>query len=120
MELFKISWEGDSKEIVSAFPSEVKQDIGFALLQLQRGEIPSDIRPMTSIGAGVFEIKTSDERAWYRAIYLSKVDDTIYVLHCFEKQSRKTERRDLETARTRLSRVRERMLQMRKDEKRKG
>ena len=27
-------------------------------------------------------------------IYLSRIDDVIYVLHCFEKQSRKTDRRD--------------------------
>jgi phage-related protein len=38
----------------------------------------------------VSELKKADERAWYRAIYLSKVGNTIYVLHCFEKKSRKT------------------------------
>ena len=47
--------------------------------------------------------------AWYRAIYLSKVDDTIYVLHCFEKESRKTDRRDIEAARQRLKLVRQRL-----------
>jgi hypothetical protein len=38
----------------------------------------------------------ADEQAWYRAIYLSKVGNAIYVLHCFEKESRKTDRRDIE------------------------
>jgi phage-related protein len=56
--------------------------------------------------------------AWYRAIYLSKVDDTIYVLHCFEKESRKTDRRDIEVARQRLKLVRQRLQEQRTYEKR--
>jgi len=38
----------------------------------------------------------------------------IYVLHCFEKQGRKTERRDLDIARERLARVRARIQEQRK------
>ena len=43
---------------------------------------------MTTTGAGVFEIKAADERSWYRVIYLSKVGDTIHVLHSLEKDTR--------------------------------
>ena len=43
----------------------------------------SDTRRMESTGAGVYELKEADERTWYRVIYLSKIDDVIYVLHCF-------------------------------------
>ena len=53
---------------------------------------------MKSIGSGVYELKVSDERTWYRTVYLSKVGNTIYVLHCFEKDSRKTDRRDIAVA----------------------
>ncbi len=73
---------------------------------------------MSSIGAGVYELKEADERAWYRAIYLSKVGDTIYVLHCFEKESRKTDRRDIEVARQRLKQVNQRLQEQRTHEKR--
>lgn len=66
---------------------------------------------MESVGPGVWELKEQDERTWYRVLYLSKIDDVIYVLHCFEKQTRKTERRDLDIARERLSRVRKRIQQ---------
>jgi phage-related protein len=75
---------------------------------------------MSSIGAGVYELKEADERAWYRAIYLSKVGNTIYVLHCFEKENRKTDRRDLEVARQRLKRVKQRLQEQRTHEKRSG
>ena len=43
------------------------------------------------------------------SIYLSKVGNTIYVLHCFEKESRKTDRRDIEVAGQRLKLVRQRL-----------
>jgi phage-related protein len=39
------------------------------------------------IGKGVWELKESDERAWYRIVYRSKIGSFIYVLHCFEKES---------------------------------
>ena len=64
---------------------------------------------MASIGKGVWELKESDERAWYRVVYLTKIGDVIYVLHCFEKESRKTDKRDVASARARLKRVLERM-----------
>ena len=75
-------------------------------------------RRMASVGPGVYELKEGDERTWYRVIYLSKIDDVIYVLHCFEKQSRKTERRDLNVAKERLSRVRQRIEEQRRHAKR--
>jgi phage-related protein len=50
-------------------------------------------------------LKEADESAWYRVIYLARIEDRIYVLDCFTKSSRKTARNDLETARARLARV---------------
>ncbi|HEY2497845.1 MAG TPA: type II toxin-antitoxin system RelE/ParE family toxin [Candidatus Angelobacter sp.] len=78
---------------------------------------PSAARRMESVGPGVWELKEEDERAWYRVIYLSRIDDVIYILHCFEKQSRKTDRRDLEIAKERLARVRQRIQQQKKGTK---
>ncbi len=75
---------------------------------------------MSSIRAGVYELREADERTWYRVIYLSKVGNAIYVLHCFEKASRKTSRRDLEVACQRLKKVRQRLEERRTHEKRSG
>ena len=77
----------------------------------------SATRRMESVGPGVWELKEQDERAWYRVMYLSKIDNVIYVLHCFEKRSRKTDKRDLEVAKERLARVRQRIQQQRKGAK---
>jgi phage-related protein len=72
---------------------------------------------MQSIGQGVFELKAQDEATWYRVIYLARVEDTIYVLDSFIKKSRKTERNDLNRARARLSKVRQRLEKEKSDAK---
>jgi phage-related protein len=115
-----IAWEGDSKEVISLFPDVAKQNLGFQLRLLQRGQQPTDFRPMSSIGPGVFELRDQDERAWYRVIYLSKVRDIIHVLHCFEKRSRETPLKEINTARQRLKMVRARLIADRKQEKKHG
>jgi len=115
----EIHFEGDSLEVLSSFPDEIKRALGFSLRQLQIGREPtSPTRRMSSIGPGVWELKEADERTWFRAIYLSKVGNRIYVLHCFKKDSRKTDRRDIEVARQRLRRVRQRLQEQRASEKR--
>jgi phage-related protein len=75
------------------------------------------VRPMPSIAAGVFELKDSDESKWYRLLYLARVEDVIYVLHCFTKNTAKTEKRDLATAEQRLKLVQQRLRKEQKDEK---
>jgi phage-related protein len=109
-----IAWEGDSKEVISSFPDDPRQNLGFQLRLLQQGQQPNDYRGMSSIGPGVFELRDQDERAWYRVIYLSRVRDVIHVLHCFEKRSRKTPMREIATARRRLQGVQMRVVQEKK------
>jgi phage-related protein len=115
----ELHFEGDSLEVLSAFPDEVKRSLGFSLRQLQIGREPtSPTRGMRSIGAGVYELKEADERAWYRVIYLSRIENRIYVLHCFEKEGRKTDRRDLAIASRRLTLVKQRLQEQKSNEKR--
>jgi phage-related protein len=117
----ELHFEGDSLEVLSGFPDEIKRSLGFSLRQLQIGRDPtSQTRNMSSIGPGVYELKEADERAWYRAIYLSMIENRIYVLHCFEKESRKTHRRDIAIASQRLKLVRQRLKEQKSHEKRSG
>lgn len=112
-----VAWEGDSREVLQSFPDGVRQNLGFQLWQLQLGEKATDYRPLPSVGAGVFELRDQDERAWYRVVYLSRVDDVIYVLHCFEKKSREMPRRDFDTAKRRLRAVKARLAEKKKHER---
>ena len=109
-----IAWEGDSKDAISSFPDEVRQNLGFQLRLLQQGEQPTDYRPMFSIGQGVFELRDQDMRSWYRVIYLARIRDVVHVLHCFEKKSRETPQKEIKIARQRLKLVKARMAEEKK------
>ena len=102
----QIHWVGDAKDVLSSFPQDIKGVFGYSLRRLQKGLLPDcDARRMESIGKGVWELKTADERTWYRVIYMTRIGDALYILHAFEKNSRKTDKRDLEIAKSRLKLV---------------
>lgn len=64
--------------------------------------MPRDWKPVTSVGAGVVEIRIRLGGA-FRLMYVAKFAEAVYVLHVFEKKSRKTSNLDLTVARSRLA-----------------
>jgi phage-related protein len=113
-----ISWEGDSREVLRGWAKPIREDFGIALGELQEGRPAAlPVRPMPSIAGGVFELKDADEKKWYRLVYLARLNDVIYVLHCFTKNTAKTEKRDLATALQRFKQVQQRLREEQKNEK---
>ena len=96
-----VEWLGDSRDRVQAFPADARGEIGFELWEVQQGKEPSDWKPMPSVGLGVNEIRVRTGNA-YRLIYVARFSEAVYVLHAFEKKSRKTSKPDLELARKRF------------------
>jgi phage-related protein len=70
------------------------------LLRVQQGLDPNDWKPMASIGAGVQEIRVHTETE-HRVCYVARFVEGIYVLHAFEKRTKKTSSSDVALARTR-------------------
>ena len=101
-----LSWIGSSREDLKEFPEEIKQDIGFALFEVQRGQKPAAAKPLKGFGgAGVLEIIENFARDTYRAVYTVKFQKVVYVLHCFQKKSKhgiKTPQQDMELIKQRL------------------
>jgi phage-related protein len=62
---------------------------------------PSDWKPMPSVGGGVQEIRIHSDNE-YRIIYLARLEEVVYVLHAFEKKTRRTPQTAIEVARRRL------------------
>ncbi|MCK7492749.1 MAG: type II toxin-antitoxin system RelE/ParE family toxin [Comamonadaceae bacterium] len=91
---------GSSQDDLRDFPLEARRAAGFELRQVQRGLEPSDWKPMNDVGRGVKEIRIHVLGEW-RVLYVATLVETVYVLHCFQKKSAKTRRRDLELARQR-------------------
>jgi phage-related protein len=94
-------WLGDSRETIRGFPDDVRKIAGFQLWRVQRGLEPNDWKPMSSIGAGVQEIRVRTGTE-HRVLYIAKFAEAVYVLHAFEKRTRRTSRDDLGIARQRL------------------
>ena len=92
---------GDSLEALRSFPDSARKDAGFQVDKVQRGEEPDDSKSMPSIGAGVKEIRVWDEAGTFRVIYLAKLADAVYVLHCFQKKTQETSQKDIKLARKR-------------------
>ncbi len=58
---------------------------------------------MRTIGAGVQEIRIQDEAGAFRVIYIAKLKDAVYVLHCFHKKTPKTSAQDIALANKRYN-----------------
>ena len=96
---------GGSREDLRAFPETVQDSLGFELYRVQCGLEPKDWKPMTTVGAGVKEIRVRDEAGVFRIIYLATRPEGVYVLHCFQKKTPQTSRPDLELAKKRFKSI---------------
>src|SRR3972149_12160791 len=94
-------WVGSSRADVRAFPADARRIAGFQLWRVQRGPDRNDWEPKPTVGAGVREIRVHTELE-HRVLYIAKFTEGVYVLHAFEKRSRKTPQRELGIAGHRL------------------
>jgi phage-related protein len=99
-----IAWVGASFEDLRNFPPEARRVAGYELRRIQRGLMPTDWKPMPSVGPGVNEIRIHTD-VEHRVLYVAKFEEAVYVLHAFEKKSRQTRDKDLALARERLKQV---------------
>lgn len=93
----QIVFKGTSRAVIQSFAKEAKQKVGFELNAVQQGDLPSNWKPMKTIGAGVNEIRVKVNNQ-YRVIYVAKFSEAIYVLHAFIKKTQKTVQPDIEMA----------------------
>lgn len=93
-----VEFRGSSLDDLRAFPASARREAGHQLDQVQQGREPDDWKPMITIGPGVREIRIRDVSGGFRVIYLAKLTDAIYVLHCFQKKTQKTSKADLDLA----------------------
>jgi phage-related protein len=102
MTIKPVEFLGDTIEVLRAFPDNARRDAGFQLDKVQRGEEPDDWKPMSIIGAGCKEIRIRDKAGAFRVIFLAMLVDAVYVLHCFQKKTQETGRKDIKLARSRF------------------
>jgi phage-related protein len=97
---------GSTLEDLRNSPEEVKDGIGYALELVQKGEKPGNAKPLKGFGgASVLEIVEDYDGDIWRAVYTVAVAHAIYVLHFFQKKSKKgiaTPKKDLDLITRRL------------------
>jgi phage-related protein len=89
------------------FPLFARRDAGHQLDQVQHGREPDDWKPMNTVGQGVREIRIRDTSGAFRIVYLAKLADAVYVLHCFQKKTQRTSKADLDLATKRYRELKE-------------
>lgn len=89
-----------SREDLRDFPPHARREAGYQVSQVQLGFEPSDWKPMTSVGAGVRDIRIH-EAGEHRVLYIAKFEEAVYVLHAFQKKTLKTTAQDIDLAKKR-------------------
>jgi len=85
-----VEWIGSSHGDWVSFSNDVQDVMGYALDRAQRGKKASNAKPLKGFkGASVLEIKDDYDGDTYRGIYTVQFKGVIYVLHAFQKKSKK-------------------------------
>lgn len=104
-------WIGSSLDDLKEFPEDVQRVMGFALRRVQDGGKHIDTKPLKGFGgAGVLEIIENENGNTYRGVYTVKFVEVVYVLHVFQKKSRKgisTPKHETDLIKDRLKRAEE-------------
>ncbi len=101
-----LAWIGTSRKDLMALPTEVRKFFGHALDFAQRGLRHDAAKVMKGFGgSGVLELIEDDGGGTYRAVYTVKFEEAVFVLHCFQKKSKRgiaTPQADMDIIRARL------------------
>lgn len=100
-----IDWRGSALRDLKAFPEDAKRAAGYQLRKVQQGSDPDEFKPMPEIGAGVNEIIVDTADGWFRVMYVAKFEESVYVLHSFQKKTNKTSQADKDIAKRRYKAV---------------
>jgi phage-related protein len=85
-----LEWIGSARADLIGFPKPVRKVFGHALHLAQSGEKPDNAKPLRGFGgAGVLEVVADHERSTYRAVYTVKFARAVFVLHAFQKKSKR-------------------------------
>jgi phage-related protein len=116
-----LEWVGSSYKDLTALPEIVQKRFGFALSFAQAGDRHDSAKVLKGFGgAGVLELVEENLGNAYRAVYTVKFAEAVFVLHCFQKKSKRgiaTSKEDMEIIHARLK-IAEALIKELRNEKR--
>jgi phage-related protein len=97
---------GSSRKDLRKLPVRVRRFFGHTLHFAQCGDRHEAAKPLKGFGgAGVLELVENDGGGTYRAVYTVRFEEAVFVLHCFQKKSKRgiaTPKDDMNVIRARL------------------
>jgi phage-related protein len=105
-----VVWLGNSKKNLRDFPDGAQKLLGDELQLIQFGGMPKDAKPFKGVGIGVLEIALRYWSDAYRVVLAVRIGRRIYVLHAFQKKSKKgieTPKRDVDLIKKRYTQAQE-------------
>jgi phage-related protein len=106
-----VRWIGSSRDDLRGFPEPVRLRIGGALWEAQLGRKAGWAKPLNGFdGAGVLEVVDDFDGDTFRAVYTVRLAGAVYVLHAFQKKSKRgiaTPRHEIVLIEQRLKRAKE-------------
>jgi phage-related protein len=105
-----VVWMGNAKKNLREFPEGARKLIGDELQLLQFGGMPRDTKPFKGVGSGVLEIAVRYDKDAYRTVVALQLGKKLYVLHAFQKKSKRgieTPKRDVDLIKQRYKEAKE-------------
>ncbi len=112
MNIREISWIKQARKDFLKFPEEVQIQIRTALNIALQGEKADIAKPLAMFGSGVFEIALQYRSDAFRVVYALKIDQNVWVIHAFQKKSKKgiqTPKPDLDLIKARIKELRKKL-----------
>ena len=105
-----LHWAGSAKKDLLGFPEAVVDDFGYALGAVQMGATPPQAKMWKGEGSAVWELVESHRGDTFRAVYTVRFAGMVFVLHAFQKKSKKgiaTPKAEIDLIKGRLNSARE-------------
>ncbi len=105
-----VSWMKAARKDFGSFPANAQDRALEALTIVADGGAPDIAKPLTGLGSGVWELALKERGDAYRVVYALQLDDDIWVVHAFQKKSKKgiaTPKQEIDLVRERIKRLKE-------------
>ena len=107
----RVGWVKAAEKAYGGFPQPVRDRINTALTIAARGSKADIAKPLKGVGTGVLEIAVRFRKEAWRVVYVTQVSSTLWVLHAFQKKSKRGAR----TPKTEIDLVKERLNRLKKE-----
>lgn len=103
-----IGWVRAARKTFADFPADVQDEMAGALTIAAEGGKADIAKPMKGLGSGVMEIALPFRGDAYRAVYVTEIAGSLWVVHAFQKKSKtgiQTPKHEIDLIRDRVRRL---------------